>query len=180
MNKLSDYTIAFKGLKDGKHDFHYDIDQSFFDAIENSVIEKGQFEVDVTLNKKTQMLQLDFNIVGNVQAICDNCLGEVTVPVSYNGRIFIKFGIMYDEPNEEIIILPQEEHEYNVAQLIYEFIVVSMPLRSVHEDDENCDPEMINKLDEFMAGHYEEDNKEEEATDPRWDALKKLKDNSNK
>lgn len=179
MDKLNEFSIAFKGLKDGKHHFHYKIEQPFFNAIENSVIENGQFEVDVTLNKKTQLLQFDFNIDGYIQTICDNCLGEVTVPVSYDGTIYVKFGIMYDEPSEEIIVLPREECEINIAQIIYEFIVVSMPLRKIHEDDESCDPEMIDKLDEFSAEHYKEDNKSE-ATDPRWDALKKLKDNSNK
>ncbi len=179
MDKLKDYTIAFKGLKEGKHHFHYKIGQPFFELIEDSIIEKGNFEVSLTLDKKSQMLQLDFNIAGNVQAICDNCLGDLTIPVSYDGTMYIKFGIMYDEPSDEIIVLPHEENEYNVAQLIYEFIVVSMPLRSVHEDNEGCDQEMIDKLEQFSSEHHEEDNTDK-AIDPRWEALKKLKDNSNK
>ncbi|WP_075591494.1 YceD family protein [Labilibacter marinus] len=179
MDKLRDYSIAFKGLKDGKHQFHYTIGQAFFEAIEESTIKNGDFEVDVLMNKKTQMLQLDFNIAGNVQTMCDNCLGELSIPVEYTGTMYIKFGIMYDEPSEEIIVLPHEEGEYNVAQLIYEFIVVSMPLRSVHEDYESCDPEMTSKLEEFSAEYHEEDDNTDEAIDPRWAALKKLKDNNN-
>ncbi|MGQ1787841.1 MULTISPECIES: YceD family protein [unclassified Saccharicrinis] len=180
MDKLRDYNIAFKGLKDGKHQFHYSIDQSFFDAIEESAIKNGDFEVDVTMNKNSQMLQLDFNIDGNVQSVCDNCLGEVTVPIQYTGTMYIKFGLVYDEPSEEIIVLPYEENDFNVAQLIYELITVSMPLRSVHEDYEKCDPEMTAKLEEFSAGHHEANDNTEEAIDPRWAALKKLKDNNNK
>ncbi len=179
MDKLKDYSIAFKGLKEGTHHFHYEIGQSFFDSIEDSIIKNGDFEVDVTMNKKSQMLQLDFNIAGNVYAICDNCLGDLTIPVQYEGTMYIKFGIVYDEPSDEIIILPHEENEFNVAQLIYEFIVISMPLRSVHEDDEECDPDMINKLEELTAQHHENNDHTDEAIDPRWAALKKLKDNSN-
>jgi len=179
MDKLKDYNIAFKGLKDGKHQFHYKVGQAFFEAIEDSAIKNGDFEVDVIMNKKSQMLQFDFIIDGNVQTICDNCLGDLSIPVNYEGKMYVKFGIMYDEPSEEIIILPHEENEFNVAQLIYEFIVVSKPLRSVHEDYENCDPEMTAKLEEFSAENHDENDNTEEAIDPRWAALKKLKDNNN-
>ncbi len=178
MDKLKDYSIAFKGLKEGKHHFHYKLDQSFFEAIDDSIIENGDFEANVDLLKRSQMLQLDFKIAGNVEAICDNCLGKITLPISYEGTLYVKFGIMYDEPSDEIIILPHEENEFNVAQLIYEYIVVSMPLRSVHEDPEACDPEMISKLEEFSSEHHDQDKRSEEAIDPRWEALKKLKDNS--
>ena len=178
MNKLKDYNIAFKGLKDGKHDFHYKIEQPFFEAIGNSVIEDGTFDVDVVMDKKSQMLQFDFNIKGEAETACDNCLGKMTLPVSYQGRMYVKFGIMYDEPSDEIIILPHEENEFNVAQLIYEFIVVSMPLRSVHEDPEDCDPEMISKLEEFSSDNHGQDIESKEEIDPRWEALKKLKDNN--
>ncbi len=178
MDKLKDYNIAFKGLKDGKHHFHYTIGQNFFDCIEDSAIEKGDFEVDVNMIKNSQMLQFDFNIDGNVHTICDNCLGELTIPVTYNGILYVKFGVVYDEPSEEIIVLPHEEHEFNVAQLIYEFIVVSMPLRSIHKDLDSCDPEMKDKLKEFSSESHEQDNKEDEAIDPRWEALKKLKNNN--
>ena len=85
---------------------------------------------------------------------------------------------MYDEPSDEIIILPHEENELNIAQLIYEFIVVSMPLRSVHEDPEECDPEMISKLEEFSSDNHSQDIELKEEIDPRWEALKKLKDNN--
>lgn len=179
MDKLQAYNITFKGLKDGKHQFHYTIGKSFFEGIEGSTIENGNFEVDVLMNKKPQMLQLEFNIDGNVQSICDNCLEDITIPVTYQGSVYVKFGIEYDEPSEEIIVIPQEENELNIAQLIYEYIVVSMPLRSVHEDYLSCDPEMKAKLEEFSREQNHTKNKIKETTDPRWDALKKLKNNNN-
>ncbi len=178
MNKLNDYNIAFKGLKEGKHQFHYTLDADFFLNIEDSVIEGGQFEADVDLIKRSQMLQLDFKIDGNVHTTCDNCLGELTLPVSHENTIYIKFGIEYDEPSDEIIVLPHEEYEFNIAQLLYEFIVVSMPLRSVHEDQENCDQDMIQRLQSYDHAEQASFEDENEAIDPRWEALRKLKDNN--
>ncbi len=178
MNRLNDYSIAFKGLKDGKHQFHYKIDNNFFKNIEGSVIKDGQFEVDVELIKRSQMLQLDFKIEGNVHTICDNCLGDLTLAVFNESTIYIKFGIAYDEPSDEIIVLPYEEHEFNIAQLLYEYIVVSMPLRSVHEDQESCDQDMIQRLQSHELAEQTSFKDENEAIDPRWEALKKLKDNN--
>ncbi|SMO51543.1 Uncharacterized metal-binding protein YceD, DUF177 family [Saccharicrinis carchari] len=180
MYQLQEYNINFKSLKDGKHHFHFSIGQLFFKAVEESIIADGDFEIEVELDKKTQMLQLDFNIHGSVKGICDNCLGALTVPVSYQGAVYVKFGIEYDESNEEVIVLPQDESKINIAHLIYEYIVVSMPLRSVHEDYKSCDPEMKARLEEFSGEYHHNDSKEEEITDPRWDALKKLKYNNNK
>lgn len=178
MVKLNEYTLVFKGLKEGKHNFNYKVDNSFFKEIEDSVIESGDFEVNVVLLKKSQMLQLDFNIDGNVKSICDNCLSDLSVPVSFEGTMHVKFGAMYDEPSEEIIVLPHEEHEINLAQLIYEFIVVSKPLRSVHgneTEDDSCDDEMIDRLNQ--QNYHEETAISEQEIDPRWEALRKLKDN---
>ncbi|WP_068474064.1 YceD family protein [Saccharicrinis aurantiacus] len=178
MAKLNEYNLVFKGLKEGRHLFNYSVDSSFFKEINDSVVENGDFKVEVTLLKKSQMLQLDFSIEGKVNSICDNCLAALTVPVSFEGTIYVKFGAIYDEPSEEIIILPHEEHEINLAQLIYEFIVVSLPLRSVHSnetDDDSCDDEMIDRLNQ--QNHHEEEAISEDDIDPRWEALRKLKNN---
>ncbi len=179
MDKLKDYNIAFKGLKDGKHQFHYSIDADFFQKIEGSVINNGRFEADIILTKRSQMLQLDFKIDGDVHTTCDNCLGDLTLPISHESTIYIKFGIEYDEPSDEIIVLPYEENEYNVAHLIYEFIVISKPIRSVHEDLESCDQDMIQRLQSYNHAEHSSSNDNNKAIDPRWEALKKLKDNSN-
>ncbi len=178
MDKLNEYTLVFKGLKDGKHNFSFKIEPSFFAEIEGSVIENGNFEVNIEMIKRPTMLQLDFDIVGKVQTICDNCLGELIVPVSYEGAMYVKFGAVYDEPSEEIIVLPHEENEMNVAHLIYEFIVVSLPLRNVHSnesDDDMCDDEMLDLLEQ--QNQHEEDTISTGDIDPRWEALKKLKEN---
>ena len=175
MNKTSDYNIVFKSLKDGIHHFKYTITPAFFGEIENSIIDKGNFEVSVVLNKKPQLLQFDFEFEGQVESICDNCLDAVTTDISNESTIYVKFGDEYDEPSEEIIILPREENEINLAQLIYEIIVVSLPLRMVHENEDDCNQEMISKLDKHSYANSEDDK----AIDPRWEALKKLKNNSN-
>ncbi|TAJ14622.1 DUF177 domain-containing protein [Marinilabiliaceae bacterium JC017] len=179
MDKLKDYGISFKGLKDGRHTYEYAIGRSFFELIEEPLVENGDVQVFVELNKSQTMLVLDFDIHGNVESICDNCLAPVNIDVSYQGKLYVKFGEEYQELSDEIIVLPHEVHELNVAQWIYEFIIISLPIRHIHPDDENgeplCDKNMLKKLDQYLVDtdHIDE---EEDNIDPRWEALKKFTD----
>lgn len=175
MDKLRDYEIAFKGLKEGQHEFNYEIDRSFFELIDHSLIENGTLKAKVLLTTQPTMLTLDFNIKGTILTSCDRCLEPLEVPVKYRGKMYVKFGDNYDEPTDEIMVIPHEEHQINVAHLIYEFIGVSIPMQCVHPADKDgnpsCNPEMIAKLEEHRGG---ESPSETEEIDPRWSELKKL------
>lgn len=178
MSKLSEYAIAFKGLKDGKHEWTYDLDDSFFTLFETSLIEKGELRAKVMMDKSVTMLTLDFELRGNVETLCDNCLSPLEVPVRHKSRLFVKFGAEYDEPSDEIVIIPHDEHELNVAQWLYEFICLALPIRHVHKRDKNgqpaCDPEMIQKLNQYLVVEKESETNHE--VDPRWEALKHIVD----
>ena len=80
---------------------------------------------------------------------------------------------MYNDENDEILIIPHGEHKINVAQYIYEMIVLAVPQKRVHPgiEDGSLSSDILKKLEELEPKEVKE-NKEE--TDPRWDALKKL------
>jgi uncharacterized protein len=177
---LKEYSIGFKGLKDGNHEFDFHINSEFFSLLESSFCEDGDLEVKINLAKSQQMLILDFDIFGTISTVCDNCLELVDIPLDCETKIYVKFGDEYDEPTEEIIVLPHDEHEFNVAHILYELIVTAMPIRHVHSLDENdeptCDSEMVKKLSQYLV---DQEPSEEESTgneDPRWNELKKLMD----
>ena len=178
MSKLSRYNIAFKGLAQGKHEFLYELDKSFFEAFENSMIEDGDAKVKLVLEKQSSLMVLWFHISGTVFIQCDRCLDYYSQPISGENRIYIKFG--EDEFNEgdEVIWVSVNDYQINVSQLMYEFVSLALPIRHVHPDDENgnseCNPEMLSKLNIVNDDNYDD---EEEQTDSRWDDLKKLLDN---
>ena len=183
MKKWKDYNIGFKGLKDGNHQFKYEIDGSFFSLFEGAMYEDGNLNVTIDMKKSSQMLIFDYIVKGNVASVCDVCLEPVKLPVDYSTRVYVKFGQEYEEMSEDIIIIPQEAHEINVAATIYDLIVTSLPIRHVHPTDENgnstCNPVMIEQLSGYLVEEVNDDP-DEETTDPRWDELKKLLDNNNK
>jgi uncharacterized protein len=104
--------------------------------------------------------------------------------------MYVNFGEEYDEPTEEIIVLPHESHSINVARFMYEFIVVSLPIRHVHPANEDgtpgCDPDMLEQLDQYLVDEEtqpeseQDDENEDESIDPRWGELRKLINKNNK
>ncbi len=182
MKRFKEYAIAFKGLKDGEHQFVYTIDKLFFALFETPLYNDGNIKVEVELTKGNQMLIFDFRISGEIASVCDNCLEPIDVPVDCNGKLYVKFGEVYDEPAEDVVVLPHEEHEFNVAQIIYDLIVTSLPIRHLHPVDQQgkskCNPEMLDKLKEYLVENVpvSERREEEPEEDPRWRELKKLID----
>jgi uncharacterized metal-binding protein YceD (DUF177 family) len=183
VDRLRNYGIPFKGLKEGKHLFKYEIGADFFGLFEQPLIEKGEVIAEVELNKSSALLTLNFKVEGTVETVCDNCLEALILPVENESLMYIKFGEEYDEPTEEIIVLPHEENEINVAQLIYEFVCVALPIRHVHPEDENgmvtCNAEMLNQLNNYLVEEGDEEEQDDDI-DPRWAALKNLVDKSSK
>ena len=178
IKKENEFIISFSGMKEGIHEFNYLIDSSFFSMIENSMYENGNIKVILTLNKTIQMLILNFNIVGTVSSICDKCLEEMDIPFQCEEKIYVRFGEEYDEPSEDVIILPFGEHELDVSKIIYDLIITSLPIRHIHDLDKKgnskCNPEMLKKIREYSVNELHSGNDKKKQTDPRWNALKKI------
>ena len=177
LKPLQQFSIPFTGLKIGKHQFDFEIDNRFFDAFEYSLVKKGNLKAGVELDKQETMLILQFHIEGTIILDCDKCLAEFEAPISIDERQIVKFAEDELESDDlEIIVLSRKESEINVSELIYEFITVSVPYIKVCEQNGNgqkCDQEMIARLESLSVGTQKEE--EEQNDDPRWAALKKLK-----
>jgi uncharacterized metal-binding protein YceD (DUF177 family) len=176
VKRQSQYVIAYKGLKDGLHLFDFKVNDEFFEAFENSEVEKGNVDVRVTLNKKTTVLEFMFDLKGKVFVPCDRCLDPVEMEVEYQAPLFVKQGEETHEETDELFIISEQESEIDVSQFIYEFIHLSLPYRRVHPTDKKgkstCNKEMIKRLEELSV------NKDEPDTDPRWNDLKNLFNNN--
>ncbi|MCG8752956.1 DUF177 domain-containing protein, partial [Tenacibaculum finnmarkense] len=79
-----------------------------------------------------------------------------------------------NDEHDEILILPHERYQLNVAQYVYESIVLSVPNRRVHPDVLNgtMESEAFQRLNKLKI--KDEKIVEEVSTDPRWDKLKDL------
>jgi len=171
---LRKYVIPFAGLKEGRHEFEFDVDDSFFDHFDSSEIKEGKLGVKVILVKNPQVLELNFNIEGLVKTICDRCLDEFDLPMIYQGKLFFKFGEGTYELTDEILILSPSEHEINISQFIYEFIHLALPYRRIHPDINGingCNETMIQKLESLSI-----DDTKKASYNHSWDKLKEITD----
>ena len=118
------------------------------------------------------MFELIFKANGYVQVPCDITNELYQQEIDSEMPIVVKFGEEYNDENEEILIIPHEEYQLNVAQLIYEMIVLAVPTKRVHPKvlDGTMQSETLDKLKELEV----KEEKKEENIDPRWDKLKSL------
>lgn len=173
---MEEFIIAFLGLKEGKHEFKYHIDQTFFKAFENSLLEDAEVDVKLTLEKTSTMLVLNLSANGKTVCPCDRCGDDFTLPFLSKDRVIVKFGDRTNNNStDEILYLPHGSHEIDISHSIYEMIILSLPNKRVHQKIEDCNQKVIRQLAEFKA--LAESSKIEKEADPRWDALKKLKIN---
>lgn len=179
MGKFSTYNVAFKGLKEGNHEYTFTIDKAFFELFENSIIDEGQVDVVLVLEKRSLFMKLHITLRGSVRLTCDRCLELYNQPIANEAVLFVKFGDAESEAGDDVIWVLPEEHQLNVAQIIYEYVSLSVPLRHVHpsksKGHSGCNPEMLEKLDEYKYNSSESEN---EPTDERWNELKKLLNNN--
>lgn len=175
METLLPFSIPVKGLKNVIHKFEYFIDHSFFKHFEDSPVNDGALNVDVTFEKRPDLFVLQIDFKGTVKADCDRCLVQIDLPISDSQRLMVKVGEGESE-DPDIIFIHPEESKLNIAPYIYEFVLLAMPMIKVYDcdNDENpaCNFEMLKYLDENS------EQKEEGASNPIWDELKKL-DNLN-
>ena len=168
-----DYKIPFRGLKDGKHQYEFNIDDKFFEAISESEIKQGKLVATVELIKRPTGVESLFDISGVVKVACDRCLDEFACPIEYKGKLFFEFGNEPQELSDELIVLAPDENYLEIDKYIYEFINLSLPIQKIHAEDKDgnslCNAEMLAKLDSMIVN-----NDNDEIDDPRWDKLKDL------
>jgi uncharacterized metal-binding protein YceD (DUF177 family) len=136
------YSIPYKGLKNGVHEFDFQIDDALFEAYERVEIKGGDCKAHVVMKRSETMLELDVTINGEVICECDRCLEDCPIGVDYQGELVVKFSDEIDDYDGEVMWISPSESTLDLTQYIYESIVLSLPYRRVH-DEGGCNPEML-------------------------------------
>ena len=170
MKSDNQYIIRFKGLKEGKHNFRFDIKKSFFNEFNVIEARDGNLEIIINLNKKHNFLTLNILIKGTVFVQCDRCLEYFNYPIEYNDNLLVKFSETSVDQSDDTIILHPNDNELDLKHYIYECISLSIPYRKVHPEIKDgkslCKKEMLQKIHELEA----EEN--EKTANTNWDKLK--------
>lgn len=154
------YLLPFKGLSLGKHPFSWQLGKDFFSEFEQSEITDGCIDVSLLLEKKADLLTLDFHLKGSAVVMCDRCLDDVSIPVDYTASLFVKFGEETYEASDELLVLSYEEHELDVAQYLYEYAHLALPYRRVHPVGEDGEPACNKEMMTYLKAHLIQTEKE--------------------
>lgn len=185
MDILGSYRIDLKNMRTDSDTYRFSLDNTFFDAVEGTLVRSGQVGVTLRVSKAAGMYELRFHIEGSVTVPCDRCLDDMDLRIDTDSVLRARLGDDYADEGD-VVVVPFEDGTLNVAWHIYEFIVLEVPIQHVHEPGQ-CNAAMIKTLEEHSAtvrddadadsGESTGDDRDR-PTDPRWDKLKKILDNN--
>ena len=170
MESMVEYLIPYKGLSIGKHDYQFHAQDSFFAALESESIAGGDLKVSLVLDKQSRLMIATLHLEGTIKLACDRCLELFDFPVFVDYEQIYKYGNSPEINEDDIHFLDQNEYQLDVSQLILENILLEIPIKRVHKEDNDgnptCNPKQIKLIQSYGK---------KKQIDPRWDALKNLK-----
>ncbi|MBL4708296.1 MAG: DUF177 domain-containing protein [Flavobacteriales bacterium] len=164
--------IPFIGLNEGIHQFEFEIDSTFFEQFDYSIIKNADFVIKVDFEKKKTLFKVFLYLEGSIVMNCDRCLDAMTTKVKGEEKLIIKFGETSFNETDEIKVISPAEYELDLANEVYEYIHLLLPSKVEHEKIEDCNAKMIEQLEKLTT------KQESTELDPRWAALSKFKDKS--
>lgn len=173
---LNPYSVNIIGLSNKAHTFNYELNNEFFVRYGQDLVTGGKFDAEIVLDKHETFIEAEFKIKGQASLICDRSLDPFDHPISMDKHVVFKYGEEETELSDEILIITRDTTNVDLGQLMYEFIVLEIPMRKLHprfqeedENDENEDGKVI------YSSSTDNNDSGEEDIDPRWEQLKKLK-----
>ena len=162
------YLVNIPSLKNGQHEFDFEINDGFFAHFEDSLVEKGKGHCRMELKKTDTMMTMDFEFDLSVELVCDRSLDIFHFPIEEKHELIVKFGEHDEELSEDLLVISRETQIFDTAPYLYEFINLAIPMKKLHPRYDGVEtPDLI------YQSEVTEDESEEEI-DPRWAELKKL------
>jgi uncharacterized metal-binding protein YceD (DUF177 family) len=181
MSHSREFEIAFVGLKPGIHEFNYEISDRFFVDFQEQDFKNCQANVKLELDKKNGFMMLKFELGGQLEVVCDRCNSSLPIELWDDYHLIVKVTDEPEQMNEQeedpdLYYIGRGESHINVANWIYEFINLSIPMYKTcsyeNMDGPHCNKEAMEMLKRLEANKEKNEN-------PIWKDLEKFKDLEN-
>jgi uncharacterized metal-binding protein YceD (DUF177 family) len=173
-----EYEIAFVGLKPGIHEFSYRITDKFFEAYQLQDFRNCEANVKLFLDKKNSFMLLKFEVGGKIEIGCDRCGNKLPLDLWDEFNILVKLVEEPDlmnqqEEDPDVYYISKGESHLHIADWIYEFINLSIPMQRMCREEEMggpyCNKEVLDMLKKL-------EQEKEEPVNHLWKGLEKFKD----
>lgn len=170
---MRNYDIDIFRLSNELHQYEFEIDQTFFQSLDQDLVENGSIKAWVDLDKNERFIALDFKLEGTLELTCDRSLDTFDHAIKENHKVIFKYGDIEQELAEDVMMITDQTQQINVGQFLFEFIGLALPMKRLH-------PRYLDEDNEENSLVYSSQDDPEEASDdmdPRWKELKRLKKN---
>jgi uncharacterized protein len=137
------------------HEFEFELVDAFFGEFPDSGIQQAEVKVKVAMIRQERQLEFYFELEGKVVLPCDRCLEEYEQPVEGEFNLYGKFGHGNNEDELDVVWIAPESGQLDLSQYLYEYVVLSLPIRKVHPDlpggRPGCNPEMLKLLENLSV-----------------------------
>ena len=179
MSRRREFEIAFVGLKPGVHEFNYSINDKFFEAFQQQDFRNCKAHVKLLLDKKRSFMQLKFEMGGAIEVTCDRCNNNLPLDLWDEFNITVKMvenpeHMNGQEDDPDMYYIAQGESHIDVANWIYEFINLSLPMQKTCSFEKMDGPHCNVAAMELLKKLEPEKNIKKE--NPIWKGLEKFKD----
>jgi uncharacterized metal-binding protein YceD (DUF177 family) len=167
------YIIDIAQLENKNYSYTMQGDNDFFSEYVLDSLIGGSFKASIELSKTETMLSLDVTIEGTLQLVCDRSLDEFDFPFTSNETLRYKFSDHTEELSDEFELISKSTSQLSVKQDLYELIGLEVPMKKLHPRYQNEEFTTEGKL--VYSTENAPETIENNAMDPRWAALAKLK-----
>ena len=135
MKKDKKFLISFSGLKIGTHHFTFEVDDTFFEKRDYSILKQGNVCFEVAFEKKESMLILDFSLNGEVVLSCNRCNDDLSKKVQGEYKLIYTFG-NEETSSDTIIVLHPDSYQIDIEQEILAKYIIKNVLNIYNLDNE--------------------------------------------
>jgi uncharacterized metal-binding protein YceD (DUF177 family) len=139
-------------------------------------VELNQADIHIQFERGLHFIRTLLHINAQVTLICDRSLDPFIFTIDKDFEILFKEDATEESTDEKSAVrsIDTASQEIDIEQDVLDTILVHLPVKKLHPRflDEHGQP--IDFVDQ-QFGADDQDSEQDEHTDPRWDALKKLK-----
>jgi len=129
-----------------RREFRWNAGKEFFAGFGNSEVLDADIDVDAVATGR----KIDCSLHGTITVPCDRCLEPVTLEVSHSSELLASEDEEADGNGREVVPVQAEAKELDLSQTVYDYALLSLPLRRVHPDGE-CDEKVLEYLSSESA-----------------------------
>ena len=135
--------------------------------------------IDLSFYRTIHFIRVNFSVDSEVELVCDRSLETFVYPVEADYEVLFKVDVREETETEEGAVrrFNFSSNTLNIEDEVRDTVLLHIPIKKLHPKflDEEGNPKEFQE--KSFGNKQDADEEESELADPRWEKLKKLKNN---